>query len=188
MGLFCPATPRLNEPMSRRKRAKYWLGTGLSTNGGGVRSVKISAAAGGEMKSFVLMVHLPPLWHVAQPASAKSSRPSSTSSAEVTFGPLGVRMARRTHSLSAVKAGTWVWLPGRVTVTCWRFALGSANALSTQGPVLMSPVSLMSRPWFGSRTPVLAPALHGIGAARAPGPDTLRMFASKSSTSSKTAE
>src|SRR5258708_32991553 len=102
MGLFCPATPRLNEPMSRRKRAKYWLGTGLSTNGGGGRAGEISAAAGGGKKSFGLMVHLPPPWQVAQPAAAKSSPPSSPSSAEVTLGPLGGPIAPRTHSLSAV--------------------------------------------------------------------------------------
>ena len=35
---------------------------------------------------------------------------------------------------------------GSVTVTCGRFALGRAKALSTDGATLRSPVSPMSRP------------------------------------------
>ena len=97
-------------------------------------------------------------------------------------GELGVRTALRTHSRNAVRAGTLFALPGSVTVTCARFALGSANALTALGATLRSPASPMSRPWLGSSE------LPLMGAARLPGPETLRILASKSSISSKIAE
>ena len=57
-----------------------------------------------------------------------------------------------------------------------------ANAFTTLGGTFRSPVSPMSKPWLGSSELPLS------GAGRLPGPETLRMFASKSSTSSKMAE
>jgi len=82
----------------------------------------------------------------------------------------------------AVSAGTLLALPGSVTVTWARFALGRAKALTALGATFRSPASPMSRPWLGSRE------LPLMGVARLPGPETLRMFASKSSASSKIAQ
>ena len=59
------------------------------------------------------------------------------------------------------------------------------------GAWLMFPLSAIRRPWFGSnRLVVTAPAgfAQGSAAARLPGPETLRTFSSKSSTSSRIAE
>jgi hypothetical protein len=108
-------------------------------------------------------------------------------------GPFGVRTARRTHSRSAVIAGTDVLLPGRRTVTCGRLAFALAGiALITHGGRLMSPLSPIIRPWFGSNVLVAGmPAggsLHVVGAGSGPGPETLRTLIEKSSTSSLTAE
>src|SRR3712207_5000578 len=62
-GFGPPFTPRLNDPMSRRNRFRYCAPIGAPKVGGGVVSVKISPAAGGDVKSLVLTVHLPPTWH-----------------------------------------------------------------------------------------------------------------------------
>src|SRR5919197_2200590 len=179
--------------MSRRKRFRYWAPTGFPApaGGAGLVSVKISVAAGGEVKSLVLSVHLAPRWQLAHPACSKSWRPWATSVAERpprrrldANGACGVRTAARTHSFKAVSAGIWVVLPGSVSESCGRPAFGLVNALTTHGGVLMSPLSAISRPWLGSSVPVAgwpwAGASQGTGAARLPGPDTLRMFASKS--------
>src|SRR6266567_4366197 len=99
-------TPRLKEPISRRKRFKYCSVTGLpNKTGGGLVSVKISGPAGGEVKSFTLTVQLRPPWQFAQPAFKKSERPLAMSAgtgapgAQPTGnGALGVRTALRTHS------------------------------------------------------------------------------------------
>src|SRR4029450_2256548 len=64
---------------------------------------------------------------------------------------------------------------------CWRPALDSAKLLITDGAALISPVSLISRPWFGSNTLL-------VGGSRKPGPDMLRTFSSKSCVWSRTAE
>ncbi len=51
----------------------------------------------------------------------------------------------------------------------------------------MLPLSPMMRPWLGSSVLVAGGGLaQAIAAARGPGPDTLRMLSSKSSTSSRT--
>ena len=96
-------------------------------------------------------------------------------------GASGVRIALRTHSRSAVCAGTAVVLPGSVTVSCWRPAFAFAGiALMMQAARLMLPLSPISRPWFGSNVLVAgwpcAGSLHGCGAASGPGPETLRML------------
>src|SRR6516225_6470973 len=120
-----PSTLRLKDSISLRIGKRNWLFTGLPKNGGGVVSVAISVAGGGTPKSLVvLMVHLPPVWHMVHCACANSLRPAAMSAAEtppLTFalvkGLFGVRTANFTHSLSAVSAGTWLVLPGSVTVT-----------------------------------------------------------------------
>src|SRR5262249_55407226 len=94
-----------------------------------VRSVKISELAGGEVKSLKLIVQLFPPWQLAQPAFEKSVGPAAMSDVDGALGrpgigPFGVRTAFRTHSRKAGKAGTLLALPGRVTVTCCRLALG----------------------------------------------------------------
>src|SRR3954452_16578835 len=118
--------------MSRKNRFRNWLLTGFPVTGAGATSVKTSPAGGGGTKSRVLIVHLPPAWQVSQPAWTKSAWPAATSaglrppvalpppavSSVVVSRPLGDRTANCTHSLSASSAGTWVVLPGRVTV-CW---------------------------------------------------------------------
>ena len=43
--------------------------------GAGVRSVKISVAAGGDVKFLKLVVQWLPPWHVVQPTSWNNSRP-----------------------------------------------------------------------------------------------------------------
>ena len=104
-------------------------------------------------------------------------------------GPRGVRTASLTHSRRAVSAGTCAVLPGSVTVCCARPAFGFAKAFSTQGATLPLASSPIRRPWFGSSVFVAGGGVvHGSAAASGPGPETLRMFASKSSTSSKIAE
>src|SRR5437867_286099 len=110
-----PGTPRLKEPMSRRKRARNWAPTGLFENVP-VRSVKISEEAGGEVKSFKLAVQLSPPWQLEQPAWTNRLRPEAISDGEGAFGSpamgaFGVRTALRTHSRKAVKAGTLLALP-----------------------------------------------------------------------------
>src|SRR6266511_441958 len=109
------------------------------------------APAGGEVKFFTLTVQLSPPWQLAQPAWRKRLRPCARSLADGPLGrssngELGVRTAKRTHSRSAVNAGTLVVLPGNVTVTCGRSALARAKALTTLGAALRSPLSPMSRP------------------------------------------
>src|SRR3972149_5222381 len=115
LGGTAPATPRLKEPMSFRKRLRYWALPGVVTGG---FSVNISAPAGGETKSLLLIVHLVPPWQVWQPAWKNRRRPCTTSSttrppsllpppavsSAVVSAPLGVRMPKRTHSLSASNA------------------------------------------------------------------------------------
>ena len=113
--------------------------------------MKISAPAGGEVKSFRLTVQLPPPWHCAQPACKNRLRPAIRSPAAAppgkpATGPLGVRTALRTHSRNAVNAGTLFALPGRVTVTCARSALARAKALSTLGATFRSPLSPINKP------------------------------------------
>ena len=61
------------------------------------------------------------------------------------------------------------------------------------GAWLMLPLSAIRRPWFGSNRLVAGAGAgggvaQGSAAARAPGPETLRTFSSKSSTSSRIAE
>src|SRR2546427_170621 len=112
----------LKEPMSRRNRFRYCTPTGLPVKLVGLRSVKISEPAGGEGKSFLLTVQLPPPWHWAQPACRNRVRPAIRSAAagppgSPASGALGVRTALRTHSRSAVRAGTGLVLPGNVTLS-----------------------------------------------------------------------
>src|SRR5262245_53800360 len=121
-GLPWPGTPRLNEPMSRRKRLRYCVPTGFPVKLVGLRSVKISPFAGGEVKSFKLVVQFGPPWQFAQPAWVNNMRPIAMSDADAPFGrpasgAFGVRTAKRTHSRKAVRAGTLFALPGRVTLT-----------------------------------------------------------------------
>src|SRR5437867_12121787 len=135
-----PGTPRLKEPMSRRKRFRYCAPTGLPKKLVGLRSVTNSVV--GEVKSFRLRVQFSPPWHREQ-LCAKSVRPVAMSAGAGAFGksgngPLGVRTALRTHSRSAVNAGTLLALPGKVTVSCGRLALGVVNALTTPGATLRS--------------------------------------------------
>src|SRR5205085_240307 len=130
------------EPMLRKNRSRYCAPTGFPVNVP-VRSVKMSAAAGGDVKSLRLTVQLGPPWQLAQPACRNRPRPAATSAAEEPLGrlddgALGVRTAKRTHSRKAVNAGTFVLLPGKVTVTWGRFALGNANALIALGATLRS--------------------------------------------------
>src|SRR5262245_14723022 len=140
-------------------------------------------AAGGGVKLRLLIVQLVPPWQLWQPAWAKSVRPLLIVACEgplLTFGfvsgALGVRIANRTHSLSAVSAGTWVELPGGVTVTCCRFAFATGMKLGiAHGGWSMLPLSPMMRPWLGSRLLVAGGGrAQAIAAARGPGPDTLR--------------
>src|SRR6266545_6464297 len=151
-------------------------------------SCAIRAAGGGGMKSTLLLLHLPPPWQVWQPAWKNRRRPVCTSALLIpplicvlSSAPLGVRTPKRTHSLSASSAGTATLLPGSVTVSCGRPAFGLAKLLTTPGALLISPSSPISRPWFSSST-------GGGPALLLPGPETLRMLASKSCTSSKIAE
>ena len=163
---------------------------------GGTVSWLISAAAGGELKSLMLVVNRSPPWQLWQFCCSNSWRPAAMSarvgpgrSRVRGSGPFGVRTAARTHSRIAVMAGTAVLLPGSVTVTCWRSALALASELTTHGGELMSPLSPMISPWLGSSVLVAGGGIwHATGAASAPGPETLRTLASKSSTSSKIAE
>src|SRR3972149_5094474 len=117
--------------MSRRKRGRYCpaLGSGGVPAALGSVSVAISLIAGGDVKSLLLMVHLVPPWQLAQPARTNRERPWATSvgwgpppvppppasSSSVVSAPLGVRMAKRTHSFRASSAGQAVSLPGSVT-------------------------------------------------------------------------
>ena len=128
-GLPAPVTPRLKEPMFAQEAVQVlradWV---RRTSRAGAVSVKISVPAGGEAKSLVLTVHLPPTWQAEQPGlreqgpslahllrgEAVARGPSPWN------GPCGVRTASLTHSRSAVSAGTWVVLPGSVTVSCAR--------------------------------------------------------------------
>jgi hypothetical protein len=145
----------LNEPMSRRKRGRNCAPTGVTPAGGaGAVSVAISAAAGGETKSFWLRVNVDPRWQLAQPAAWKSPRPAAIVAAEtprpgsgaVVNGARGVRTAKRTQVLSASSAEFGTVLPGSVTSHSGRPAFGLANALITVGAHAASPVSLISRP------------------------------------------
>src|SRR5215207_10685389 len=149
IGLGPPGTPRLNEPMFWRKAFRYWLPTGLPKTWGGVRSVKMVFAAGGGVKFRLLIVQLVPPWQLAHPAWVKSARPLLIVACDGPFltfgfvrGAFGVRIANRTHSLKAVSAGTWVELPGSVTVTCWRFAFATGMKLGmAHGGWSMLPLS-----------------------------------------------
>ena len=200
------ATPRLNESIFCSLLNRNCAATGLTPAGGAGdpvgggsapdTSVASSVPGGGDRKSFELLLHFPPPWQVWQPAWKNSVRPAliavgsrpptvllpAAASSVPVSGLFGVRTAKRTHSFIASSAGQAVVLPGKVTVSCGRPALGFRNELTTLGAALMSPLSPISRPWFGSSV------LAGAGAGRLPGPDTLRMLASKSCTSSKIAE
>ena len=102
-------------------------------------------------------------------------------------GGLGVRTAKRTHSRSAMRAGTAP--DGWGTSSCGRPKLGFANALITHGGAFASPLSPISSPWFGSNVLCAGGGVWQFcGWASGPGPETLRMLSSKSSTSSKIAE
>src|SRR5207244_1848362 len=121
-------------------------------------------------------------WNSVRPPAMRNGD-GPTATLRLVTGPLGVRTAARTHSRSAVSAGTSTPLPGSVIVSCGRPALGLANALIVHGGVLTSPLSAMSSPWTGSLVAVAAPpgggALHGTAAVSGPGPDTLRILSSK---------
>src|SRR5689334_7529771 len=117
----------------------------------------------------------------------KSDRPAEMSEADgalgrPVIGAFGVRMAFRIHSRRAVRAGTLLLAPDSVTVTWASPALGKAKAVTEKGATFRSPASPISKPWLGSR---LFPL---IGVASGPGPETFRIFVSKSSTSSKIAD
>src|SRR5689334_13678324 len=126
IGLPPPATPRLNELMScsllNRNCAPTGLtparGAGEPPGGGSVpaTSVARSVPAGGGAKSLKLLLHLPPPWHVWQPALKNRTRPwlivvwSSPPvllppSSAVVSGRLGVRILKRAHSFIASSAG-----------------------------------------------------------------------------------
>ena len=202
IGLFPPGTPRLNEPMLRRKRLRYCAADGVAERNR--RRAPLGDEVGrrrrrGEVLT-VLSVHLPPTWQPPHRLGEQVRGPVLTCVdgstpgrlAVLRSGPLGVRTARRTHSRSAVSAGTWVVLPGSVTVTCARSAFGRAKLLMVHGAWLMFAVvadqqavvrveqARGRRPAPGSRRAAPSPA--------PPGPETLRMFSSKSSTSSRIAE
>src|SRR5436309_11852816 len=83
------ATPRLNEPTSRRKRLRYCAPTGSRGAKVPVRSVESSAPAGGEVKSFTLTVQLMPPWQLAQPALKNRLRPWAMSEVEGAPGSQG---------------------------------------------------------------------------------------------------
>src|SRR5262245_16726509 len=173
--------------MLRRKRGMNCTPTTLTPGGaGGSCSVSSSAAAGGETKSLRLDDHSWVPWHELQPAWPNSVRPSLTCwrlgppSFSLATGATGERTANCTHSFSASSAGT---LPpfGGETVTCERFAFGLRNALIVHGAKFTAGLSPSSRPWLGSKALVIGGgSLHGCACARFPGPETLRMFASKS--------
>src|SRR4051794_15559161 len=147
-----------NEPMSRSLPNRNWAATGRRpAAGGGVVSVAIASAGGGEGTSRIALVHCGPPWQLAQPADRNSRRPTAITPVvspgrepRRASGPLGVRIARRTHSRRAVMAGTATLEPGSVTVTCRRSTLDFTNPLVVHGGVLMSPLSPMIRPWLGS--------------------------------------
>src|SRR4051794_32514722 len=197
-GLPPPGTPRLKEPMLRRNRFRYGLPTGLPVKVP-VRSLKISVAAGGEVKSLIELVNNGGPWQLAHPCCSKSFCPATTSARfsapapRLAFlnGAAGVRTANCTHSFSDVNAGTAVLLPGSVTVNWFRPAFaGGGRLLIRHGARLTLPLSAKRRPWFRSNVLVAAPGgggglAHAWAAATGPGPETLRMFSSKSSTSSK---
>src|SRR5215218_7146375 len=168
--------------MSRRKRGRYCAPIGLAGAGaGGVVSVAMSVAAGGDTKSFTDDVHSGPPWQAVQPCWMNSRRPAATSDAgspprsdRREDGPAGVRTALRTHSRSALRAGIATPEPGSVIVCCARSAFGLAKPFSTQGGLLMSPLSPMSRPWFGSSVDVAGGGVwQATAVANGPGPDTL---------------
>src|SRR5262245_38406002 len=100
IGLVPPGTPSPKEAKSRRKRGRNWAATGFPKRGGGVRSVAMSVAAGGGVKSRVLIVHLGPPWQFWQPWRMKRTRPWATTAGELAptvarrgVGPFGVRTA-----------------------------------------------------------------------------------------------
>src|SRR5436853_128081 len=102
-GFPWPGTPRLKEPMSRRKRFKYCTATGFPVKLVGFLSVLMAALVGGEVKSFKLTVQFCPPWQREQLAWAKSVRPAAISAGtgalgKPAIGALGVRTAKRTHS------------------------------------------------------------------------------------------
>src|SRR5262245_24555716 len=157
IGLVPPGTPRLNEPMFRRKASRYWEPTGLPKSLGGVVSVKMVLAAGGGVKLRLLTVQFVPPWQLWQPAWAKSVRPLLIVDCEgplltlgFASGAFGVRTANFTHSRMALRVGTATVLPGSVTVTWRRSALGLAKLFTTHGARFTFPSSPIIRPWLGS--------------------------------------
>src|SRR5262245_57825954 len=176
IGFPSPATPRLNDLMSRRKRFRNWFATGLPKSGGGVGSVKISATLGVDTKSLMLDVHSSPPWQVAHPATLNRTRPAMAcasgtppcTSASVK-APLGVRIANCTHSFNAVSAGTLTLLPGKVTVSCSRLAFGGINWATTHGGLFGFPTP-SSSPWVGRNVLVCSPLSQGT-AGPGPGPE-----------------
>ena len=183
--------------MSRRKRLRYWRADRVAEGLGG-RPLGDELGRRGRRREVERAVRPLAAAVAARAASGRrASRPGATC-AQVRAGPgLRGRAAgrwacaprRRTHSRIAVRAGTATVLPGSVTVSCWRPAFFRAKSLIAHGARLMSPLSPMSRPWFGSKRLVARRAGGGRRrsgrVASAPGPDTLRMLSSKSSTSSK---
>ena len=158
IGLGPPGTPRLNEPMLLRKASGTGCRPGCRRPGPGVRSVKISVAAGGGVKFRLLIVQLLPPWQLAHPAWVKSVRPWLTSPASgplLTFGfaagAFGVRTANRTHSLSAVSAGTCGRAAGQRhrDLLAVRVRIGM-KLVTAHGGRSMLPLSPIMSPWFGS--------------------------------------
>ena len=142
--------------MSRRKRFRYWAPTGAPKAAPAVVSVKISAAAGGEAKSLVLMVHLPPTWQSVQPACGEQRAPWLDRRLRP-VGPdalAGERRARRADRGAPTPAARSRRHGGRAARqrdrVLRRSAFGFANALITHGARLMSPLSPIIRPWLGS--------------------------------------
>src|SRR5262249_35904854 len=153
-----PIPPMLkpNELTLRKNRLRNCAPTGLTPAGGAVwhpggavapalTSQKISAAAGGDAKSLLLIVHFVPPWQGWQPARKNGRRPFCTSlgftppvglpppavSSVVVNSPFGERMPKRTHSFSASRAGQAVVLSGSVMLSCGRPALGFRKAFRT---------------------------------------------------------
>ena len=165
-----------------------------------------SASGGGSGWSLMAIVQAPPTWQSTQPAETNSARPWLTSDGfrpgrpgrlrrvlSTLYGLFGVRTASRIHSVIAVQAGIgWRPAPGSVTVSCGRPPLGLLKLFRMHGATLMSPLSPISIPWLGSSVPVAgapaAGALQVTAATSGPGPETLRVFSSKSSGSSRIAE
>ena len=178
-GFGPPGTPRLNEPMSRRKRVQV-LGPdrraerrGRSRLGEDLRRRRRGhevLGAQGPLAAHVaggaagLREQRPPRLHVLgrQPVADALARER---------GPRGVRTASLTHSRSARQRGH-LHGAARQRDGVLRAARRSAcaKAFITHGARLMLPSSPKSKPWFGSNALVAGGgALHGSGAASGAG-------------------